>query len=141
MKPKKFKITCKTQGAMHTLEFIVDQADAHIVRAHKWMLKKRAKPMVAFTITRKGVENTDIPLAHDILQCSVAAKTYHINNDSTDFRRENLAISKYDNEHCKYGHPWSEENTYFQPSGNRVCKTCAAANARKHYQKMKEMRA
>ncbi len=26
---------------------------------------------------------------------------------------------------CKYGHPFSEPNTYVRPSGVRVCRTCA----------------
>lgn len=26
--------------------------------------------------------------------------------------------------HCKHGHPWLPENTYYRKSGGRVCRTC-----------------
>lgn len=32
--------------------------------------------------------------------------------------------------HCPMGHPYNEENTYRQPSGSRVCKTCRRENTR-----------
>lgn len=31
--------------------------------------------------------------------------------------------------HCPKGHEYSEENTYFNPQGRRMCRTCARANS------------
>lgn len=71
----------------------------------------------------------------------------HLNGDKYDNRPENLAWGTMsDNNfdlvvhgthfntkktHCKYGHPFNEENTYWRPTGGRRCLTCKRAAARK----------
>ena len=36
--------------------------------------------------------------------------------------------------HCKYGHPFDEENTYVNSIGRRTCRACHREQARKAYQ-------
>ncbi len=38
--------------------------------------------------------------------------------------------------HCKQGHPFSEENTYWTPDGNRQCRTCRAFQLAKRHPKI-----
>lgn len=33
--------------------------------------------------------------------------------------------------HCPHGHPYSPENTYVAPCGDRLCRTCQRANCRR----------
>lgn len=33
--------------------------------------------------------------------------------------------------HCLHGHPWTEENTYYEPSGKRACRACMRRKAQK----------
>lgn len=40
--------------------------------------------------------------------------------------------------HCAKGHPYDEENTYFDSKG-RNCLTCKKANARSHYERTREL--
>ncbi len=35
---------------------------------------------------------------------------------------------------CPYGHTYSEDNTYVNPSGARVCKCCQRLRQRRYYQ-------
>jgi Transcription factor WhiB len=35
-----------------------------------------------------------------------------------------------DKTHCAYGHPFSPENTYYTPTGERRCRACRARRAR-----------
>lgn len=34
--------------------------------------------------------------------------------------------------HCKNGHEWTEENTYVDPRGSKVCRTCKREAAARH---------
>jgi hypothetical protein len=34
--------------------------------------------------------------------------------------------------HCKHGHTYSTENTYINPKGARVCKTCRLNDKKKY---------
>ncbi len=36
---------------------------------------------------------------------------------------------------CNHGHPFSENNTRFNPAGARVCITCARIASKKHYRR------
>ena len=38
-------------------------------------------------------------------------------------------------EHCPQGHPYSTENTYVYPTGNRRCRVCRRDAHRRHEQK------
>lgn len=42
--------------------------------------------------------------------------------------------------HCKYGHPFTPENTYVESSGGRDCLTCKRIRRRKAYLAHKEAR-
>src|SRR6266481_1534049 len=35
--------------------------------------------------------------------------------------------------HCKWGHEYTEENTYIDPSNHRSCRKCINKSKRKHY--------
>lgn len=75
----------------------------------------------------------------------------HLNDDPRDNRLENLAWgTHYDNmqdllgnkghhnsnkTHCKRGHEFTEENTYFAPNEGRVCKICRDARVKGHHEK------
>ena len=37
--------------------------------------------------------------------------------------------------HCPAGHPYSPENTYIRPKGQRVCKACSNLRSRANYQR------
>lgn len=41
--------------------------------------------------------------------------------------------------HCKYGHPFDEENTTFLPDGKRACRTCQRERMRKHRGERQQM--
>ncbi len=45
------------------------------------------------------------------------------------------------NSHCKNGHEFSPENTYWPPKGPRQCRTCQRANAARYAAKVKASRA
>jgi hypothetical protein len=34
-------------------------------------------------------------------------------------------------DHCPAGHPWSEENSYFYPNGDRECRVCRREGAKR----------
>lgn len=75
----------------------------------------------------------------------------HLNDIPDDNRVENLAWgTHYDNmrdlfdreghhnsnkTHCKRGHQFTEENTYFTPNKGRVCKICRDARVKGHHEK------
>jgi superfamily II DNA or RNA helicase len=40
--------------------------------------------------------------------------------------------------HCPAGHPFDEQNTYCAPNGNRVCRRCSAASAKRSYEARKK---
>ncbi len=35
--------------------------------------------------------------------------------------------------HCKHGHEFTLENTYVNPQGTRICRTCRYSNGRRNY--------
>lgn len=39
--------------------------------------------------------------------------------------------------HCRNGHPYSGENLYTYPNGERACRTCQRASSRAHYHRAK----
>lgn len=39
--------------------------------------------------------------------------------------------------HCPHGHEYNEKNTYIQPSGSRMCRTCGKIKARQIRQRKK----
>lgn len=38
--------------------------------------------------------------------------------------RANAGVREREKTHCRHGHPYSPENTYVKPSGERCCRTC-----------------
>lgn len=40
--------------------------------------------------------------------------------------------------HCKWGHPYTGDNIYYAPSGERYCRECSRLNGIKTYEKAKE---
>lgn len=81
--------------------------------------------------------------------CPPGMEVRHLNGLPSDNRLENLAYgTKSENArdrlshgtdanarktHCKYGHEFTDENTYVRPDGSRQCRTCGRERWRKKH--------
>lgn len=40
--------------------------------------------------------------------------------------------------HCKHGHPWTKENIYTDPRGEKLCRECKKQRNREHMRKQRK---
>jgi hypothetical protein len=82
-------------------------------RAHELSKRSGRKPDTIVERARKGMTLEEVlsPKKHVPRRCIEAANAG---------RRANARART----HCKYGHPWNEENTYFTKGGAKVCRIC-----------------
>jgi hypothetical protein len=78
---------------------------------------------------------------------------HHVNGDRTDNRLANLSVVSASEHtllhwdergrptHCPQGHLYDEENTAFNPSGWRYCKTCNRERVRRYNARKREQAA
>ena len=111
---------------------------------HEHVMLSRSRERVTAQVHR-------LVLAAHIGPCPDGMEVLHINGDPTDNRLTNLRYgTRSENNrdkvrhgtdhnesktHCPQGHPYSDENTYIYPTGNRRCRICRRDAHRRHEQK------
>ena len=94
---KRFKLKAKIHGALETIEFVVDDEDAAMVRAGVWhghMLK--GGTWVIRRSMRPSDADSDASLARLIAKCGANDVVCFVNDNSLDFRKENLVVMTKD---------------------------------------------
>lgn len=56
------------------------------------------------------------------------------------FRGNTITVRNINATHCPQGHPYSLENTYYDPTGGRRCRLCHRLEAQAYRQRKKEER-
>jgi len=124
---------------------IIDDADFWIISAFKWRAHYCESVHGYYATTSRCIGGKKIHLLMHrlILDAPKGFDVDHRNHNTLDNRRENIRVcTRKENlangkfalaTHCPHGHPYDETNTYFNPKGGRVCRTCA-------YLKNKEVR-
>ena len=88
---------------------------------HEHVMLSRSRERVTSQVHR-------LVLATHVGPCPDGMEVLHINGDPTDNRLTNLRYGTR-------GHPYSDENTYIYPTGNRRCRICRRDAHRRHEQK------
>lgn len=103
-----------------------------------WLWEGRRRQASHLALLSKGI---DVPKDFDA--CHACDNTYCVNPDHlfVGTRKDNMQdaqakkrlVGYGKREECKYGHPFSSDNTYVTPgSGKRKCRICELRRGREH---------
>ena len=118
-------------------EALVDKDDYNLIKDYKWCLDKNGY-----------VKNSKQEYLHRVITRETALYVDHINGNKLDNHLSNLKWGtnlensadmrvhgtnvNANKTHCRAGHEFNDANTRINPRGQRVCRTCDAANARRY---------
>jgi hypothetical protein len=102
--------------------------DGHWVRAHRFGFTKLIRPLEPGEVVDHTCHNSDESCpGGDTCEhraCQNPAHWEATDDETNGARGKSFSAVNARKTHCKWGHEFTEDNTYRRPNGGRQCKTC-----------------